>query len=454
MKWGHVVVPFVALLSSCVCLAQDNRPAPDPTLRAFTQATRDGRLTDAEKILTDAIHDLEQSDPQNPRLATYLLRLSTVLVRRGDRPEADALMERAYEIDRKAYGPADMRITLDLIQQAFFSQSSGDDAKAERLLNDALVVVRSNSANLNSQSNIGLAAGVVGSLAILYMHEHRWIEAEPMLKEEAKLCGLIEEPYRAGYADCGHLAKSFAEVSDAEGKTADTSQLPHVGDFPQELEGLNKAGKQFETDGLYPSSEDAYNRAIALAEKLEADPQNRYGGLIVAEMNFLGQVYEKEGLKDRAERTYLNALEIDENKAGPDLGHTVYAVTLAPFYLVDLYRSEGRLSDAESLLQRVLEIQVRSLGERNRAVVQTLTTLALVYVEEGKADETKYALAQPLYERALASQEVNLGPQDRGLLPLLEEYAELLVKLHNDSKAAEVRARMAGISSAEQNNSK
>ena len=61
MKLGRLLVPLLALVSSCVCFAQENRPAPDPTLRAVTQAMRDGRITDAEKLLTDAIHELEQS---------------------------------------------------------------------------------------------------------------------------------------------------------------------------------------------------------------------------------------------------------------------------------------------------------------------------------------------------------------------------------------------------------
>ena len=90
MKWGRVLVPLLALLSSCACLAQDNRPGPDPTLRTAVQAMRDGRFTDAEKILTDAVHELEQSDPQSPRLSTYLEKLAAVIGRLGRRAEARA----------------------------------------------------------------------------------------------------------------------------------------------------------------------------------------------------------------------------------------------------------------------------------------------------------------------------------------------------------------------------
>ncbi len=451
MKLGRVLVPLLALVSSCVCLAQDNPPARDRTQRAITQAMRDGRFTDAEKLLTDAIHEIEQSDPQSLRLARYLEELSRIMERQARHADALALANRASEIKRNAYGPTDLRFTNDLANQAAAARIAGDDRGAEQLLNQALDIVRSHMADLNSPMNIGLAAGVLGSLTTLYIGEHRWAEAEPLLQEETKLCAFFQEPFRAGYASCGNLPDRLAEVYTAEGRTVDAEQVARTLDLPRDLDALNKAAEKYAKDGLYPSAEETYNRAIALAEKKEADPHNYYGDLIVTEINSLGQLFEKEGFKDRAERTYERALEVDEKQAGPERGYSAYALTLDPHYLIDLYRSEGRLKDAEPLLQRVLETQVRSLGERHRVVVQTLTTFAGVYEEEGKTDEAKYANALPLYERAVAIQEVNLGPKDRELAPLLGEYADLLVKLHDDAKAAEVRARMVKISAAEEN---
>jgi tetratricopeptide (TPR) repeat protein len=451
MKWGQALVPLLALVSSCVCLAQNSPPTPDLTQRAFTQAMRDGRLLDAEKILTDAIHELEQSDPQSLRLALYLKDLSRIMDRQGRSADALALMNRAYEIDRKAYGPSDLRITNDLANQASAARMAGDDRGAEQLLNQALEIVRSHAAELNSGLNIDLAAGVLGSLSALYIDEHRWTEAEPLLREETKLCDFFQEPFRAGSALCGNLPERLAEVYTAEGRTVEAEQVPRTLHLPRDLDALNKAAEKYARDGLYPSAEETYNRAIALAEKKEADPRNYYGGLLVREINALGQLFEKEGFKDRAERTYERALEVNEKQAGPERGHTSYATQLDSHYLIDLYRTEGRLQDAEPLLQRVLETQVRSLGERNSTVVQTLTTFAGVYEEEGKTNEAKYAQARPLYERALAIQEAIVGPNDRELGGLLEKYADLLVKLHDDAKAAEVHARIGMISAAQQN---
>ncbi len=104
MKWGQLLVPFLAVGISGTCLAQGDRPAVDRTQRAVTEARNAGRFMDAEKLLTDAIHELEQSDPRSPRLAQYLKELAPLLHRRGRDVEAAAAMDRAYEIDRNAFG--------------------------------------------------------------------------------------------------------------------------------------------------------------------------------------------------------------------------------------------------------------------------------------------------------------------------------------------------------------
>jgi tetratricopeptide (TPR) repeat protein len=362
-----------------------------------------------------------------------------------------ALAERASEIERNAYGPSDLRRTIALRRDAGRAGAAGRNHEAELLLNQALEIVRVNETNLKSSMNIDLAAGVYGSFAGFYISEHRWIDAENMIQEEAKLCKFFPEPFRAGYADCGSLNQSLAQVYRAEGRTAEADQLTQDNLVPAELGALNKIAEKYEKDGLYPSAEDTYNRAIVLAEKIEADPQNHYGGLIVRETNSLGQLFEKEGFNDRAERAYMNAFEANEKLAGPERGHTAHAVMLDPRFLLDLYRKEGRSKDAESLLQRVLAVQEKSLGERHRSVVQTLTKLAGMYEQEGNSDNAKYAQALLLYERIVAIQEVNLGPDHPDLLQPLGHYADLLLKLHQDAKAAVVRARINMISIAQQN---
>jgi len=365
-----------------------------------------------------------------------------------------ALLQRAYEIDLNGYGPSDMRLTNDLTSIASYALIAGDKLTAEQRLNQALDIVRSNMSNLHSRLNVGLAAGVFGSLANFYINEKRWVDAERMMQEESKLCDLFEEPFRAGYALCGSLPDRLAQVYRAEGRTADAERVPPDTGGPPEVAALNEIAEKYAADGLYPSAEESYKRAIAMAQKIEADPENHYGGLIVREMNLLGQLFEKEGFNDRAERSYVSALEVDEKLAGPQRGHTGYAVSLNPRNLVGLYRKEGRLKDAESLLQHVREVQEKSLGERHRVVFQTIMLEAGIYEEDGKKDQSAYAQALTLYEHAVAIQELNLPPDHPDLLWPLGKYADMLQMLHEDTKAAAVRARMETISNAQQRETK
>ena len=60
-----------------------------------------------------------------------------------------------------------------------------------------------------------------------------------------------------------------------------------------------------------------------------------------------------------------------------------------------------------------------------------------MYKEEGK-----YAEARSLYERAVKIEEANLGPNNSRSLSILSAYADLLVKMHDDARAAEIQARI------------
>jgi len=57
-------------------------------------------------------------------------------------------------------------------------------------------------------------------------------------------------------------------------------------------------------------------------------------------------------------------------------------------------------------------------------------------------DENKYEQAKPLFERAMKIYEANLGLYDRQEVSALSSYADLLRKMHEDGKAAEIQARI------------
>jgi len=264
------------------------------------------------------------------------------------------------------------------------------------------------------------------------------------------LCNMIPDEFRVGFGLCSRIEETTAEIYRGEGRAAQVEEGRPRTSIPPELTALNQTAEKYVNDGLYPSAEETYKQAIVLATKMDSD-RDHYGGLRIMEMGQLGQLFEREGFKDRAERSYRDALEIEEQEARSQSGRRTFAESLLPMNLINLYRNEGRLQDAESVVQGVLEIQVASLGERHRAIVDTLAELADIREHEGEKDPTKLADAKATYERAIAMQEANLGANDPSLTSLLEKYASLLSKLNEDAKAAEVRARIASLQAIHRN---
>ncbi|HTC64594.1 MAG TPA: tetratricopeptide repeat protein [Candidatus Saccharimonadales bacterium] len=449
MRQCRFIVPVVALIFAGVCFGQEQRPGPDPVQREITQARNAGRLADAEKLLRAAIHDLEEGDPKSPRLAVDLKQLSAIVMRRGDNAEAASILQKAYELDLSNFGPDDLRLTVDIGNMAWSTHGAGDDQKAEQMFNHVLEIVHSNEAKLQTLGDAEQAAGAVGTVISYYTVQKRWVDAEVLVREETKLCDMIPAEIREGYGDCGHLSGVLDEIYRGEGRHAEAAQLAPDSPFPAEIDALNKAAEKFAADAVYPSAEDAYSRAILLSEKLDADPQSRFNGsLTMMEMDSLARLYEKEGAKDKAEQTYLAAQEMREKRAGSVPSPRGFAMSLNPVNLVYLYQNEGRFNDAEAMLQRVIDLQVKYLGEKDHAVVDTLTTLAGVYEQAGEKDPEQYMQARATYERALSVQESMVGPQHPQLLVLLERLATVLEKLHDNAKAAEVKSRIAAISAA------
>jgi tetratricopeptide (TPR) repeat protein len=443
MTAGRFVIPFLALVSCAVCFAQNERADPNSLQRAITKARNEGRLVDAENLLRDGIQKLEEDNPQNPRIATYLKELAPLVARREGEAAYGPLVEHAYEIDRAAFGASDLRVANDLTLLASSSNRSGNNREAEREFDEAVGIVRSNEADLRWNAGAGLAASILGAAVTFYIEEKRWVDAEVLMPEEVKLCNMVPDEFRGGFGRCEHIEETAAEIYRGEGRVAQVEERrPRTG-LPPELVALNQTAEKYLNDGRFPSAEETYKQAIELAGKMDSD-HDHYGTLRIVEMDQLGQLFEREGFKDRAEKSYKDALEIGEQEARSQTGRPTFAMSL-PLNLCYLYRNEGRLQDAEAVVQAVLEIQIASLGERHRVIVDTLAELADIRDQEGQKDPTKLAGAKATYERAISMQVANLGPNDPSLIRLLEKYAGLLSRLNEDAKAAEVTARIASI---------
>jgi tetratricopeptide (TPR) repeat protein len=399
MKLARNILPFtfLLLLLPSVVWPQNSSPSRDPVFRAARKAQQEGRIADAEKILNDRIHEIEQAEPNSPQLVSYLTLLAMIANIKRQGSDAHAIYQRMLEIDRSAFGPGDTRSLRDLVNLASTLGPGKDDEK-EQLLKQALDL-----ALQNPKLGPDTMAGILSNLAALYKAEQRWHEAEPLAEQGMKICASMQMP-----GTCEFLQATLADIYRGEGRTVDAGQVDaiDVDSFSPELDALNKSARQYEEDGLYVQAEFTYRQAIVW---IEAHPTRTEGKVIAdltsmlpAEYDGIGRVLAMQGRKELAEESFKKAIATQEAQAS----ESPMAVGSVDFSgLMDLYRQQGRLNELEPIIQHAIELQEKFLGESSTNVAHTLVTLAELYKQEGKD-----AQANPLYERAKKIEDVNLGP--------------------------------------------
>ena len=380
-----VLLLALCIVSPCDGNAQAPRPAPDKTLVEVSKAQNEGRFSDAEKILRDAIAETQEKDPNSPRLGDYLRRLAIIVGLRGESSEVAGLTERALEADRNALGPTDIRLANDLISSASIALNQGRNRDAEQLYAQAREIASSHLAHLETARDIDGIGAAFNALASFYIKEHRTGEAEQMLQQMKQVCDQLP-PHHGVSLVCDLVPAQLAQLYRSEGRTAEADQQPSVKmGTPPELAKLDDTAKRYEKDGLYPQAEATYRQAIAWAEANRRLPTGIVLGItsITQYYNRLGGVLEKQGLNQEAETTYLRAVELQEGATTEQPG-SVYSFNFTP--LLSFYRAHGRLSEIEPIVLNAIELQERVLGPNAPRVADTLIQLAQIYKEEGKSE--------------------------------------------------------------------
>src|ERR1700674_3398135 len=99
MKVARNILFFALLiiLLPPVARSQTSSLRNDPVFQAARKAQQEGRIADAEKILNDRIHTIEQTQPDSPELVPYLHMLSGFYSMKRQFPDALAIFERVLK---------------------------------------------------------------------------------------------------------------------------------------------------------------------------------------------------------------------------------------------------------------------------------------------------------------------------------------------------------------------
>lgn len=411
--------------------AREGETLLDQLLERARKADGAGRMAEAEQLYLSALAEAEKLGDSNPRLASVLDDLAYVYHRKGDLEKAIGFSQRALAIDEQASKPDPIRIGRDLTSLVIYDGQN--PAEAERYTQRLLELVEA-SPELDDVHRVLF----LRSAATFYQRQGRNVEAETLLKRALQIdensprqdeIYEIRAELASLYANEGKPEEAEKILRDTiKAQAADGKSASHDYSVPFDLMRL---ARQFKDEGKLEESEESYNRAIGLLE-----PDSKAVPLLTQALDELGEVYRSEHRDSEAENLFLRAVTLWEQSAVSLQPDEVRWLGF-PFGLQNFYRDQGRISEMEPIFQRALATLERVLGPEDDGVVPGLMQLVYLYQEQGKK-----AQAVPLYRRAIEISEKNMTADDPKLIYFLTNYAILLDEVGQKAEAAHVRARL------------
>ena len=225
---------------------------------------------------------------------------------------------------------------------------------------------------------------------------------------------------------------SFDQVEHKSTAAADLLRLCaflHPDAIPQELitTGTADMGPPLEPLGTDPLALNTALKELRAYSLVRRDPATR-----TLSLHRLVQAVLKDSMNEQTQHEWAERTVRAVNLAFPDvtdvkvweqcehyLPHALVCATLIEAYSFEFAEASNLLNQtalylydraqypqAEPLFQRALAIREQQLGPQHPDTATSLNNLALLYHDQGK-----YEQAEPLFQRALAIREQQLGPQ-------------------------------------------
>jgi len=299
-----------------------------------------GNKITARELLDKASSQIDSGLSKDPELQAQMMNtMGNVYQRLGLYPQAQSLMNHAFDIRRQVLGP-DSSETLksaDSLGVILFNQ--GHYAEAERVLRETLEIRRrvlgpDHPDTLQSMNDLGLVLNAQGRLP----------EAERLMRTTLEL-------------------KSRVLGSE----------------HPDTVGSMQNLGLILYAEQHLPEAEKLFRNSL--------DIRRRIAGFDAPEtlntMENLGNVLDDEGHHEEAEKLMREALEIKTRVVGPEHPDTLRTM----HNLGDVLYEEGRYAEAQQLMRQTLDISRRVLGAENPDTAASIYSLGSIALKTGKRQE-------------------------------------------------------------------
>jgi serine/threonine protein kinase/Tfp pilus assembly protein PilF len=356
-----------------------------------------GNTVTAREILDRGAKKVEEELAGQPPIEARLMEtMGTVYRSLGLYPQAQIMLEKAFELKRSIYGPTDLGVADTMHHLGIVYDDQGKYNEAASLFQKSLDI-RSKKLKPDDPK----VAWSLNSLAIAFYNQGKYAEAGPLLERSL---AIKEKEERPDDADIANTLINLGILKRAQHKY-------------EEAEALSK-------------------RALALSEAKLGD---EHPDITATILNNLGSLYEEQGRRAEAEPLYLRSLAIWEKMLGPDHPD----VAIAVHNLANLYRSMGKYAQAEPLYLRSLAIWEKTLGPDHPYIGTSLRERANLLRDQGK-----YADAESLYVRSLQIFEKS-PDQNQNIVETMQDYILLLRKTNQTEEALKLEDRLKAVQNRE-----
>lgn len=357
-------------------------------------------------------------------LETALNNLAANCHSLGKYAEAEALYQRAQAISQQHTGAESSEEAQTLSNLGTLYVEQRRYGEAEQLLKRALAIQQRHLRNMHP-----ITAEILNNLGELYAFQGNVKEAEPLLKQalemREKVLGATHPNTAISFDNLAVLYYEQGKYQAAEPLWKKALLVWEQHDHPEAAKSLNNLAELYKAQKRYEEAEPLLERAVAICERLSGINHPD----VAAPLSNLALLYMELGKYKEGEPLLKRALAIREQALGAHHPDTLTTrKNLETFYrnwnfikqqrktempadtattfnnqAVLLY-AQGKYAEAEPLYQRALAIRERQLGPTHPDTAQTLNNLAELYERLGK-----YRKAKKLHQRALAILQQQLG---------------------------------------------
>jgi tetratricopeptide (TPR) repeat protein len=369
-------------------------------IRVSSYFLQRGALREARIFAERAVEATESDSDASGGLASSLSTLGRVLQDQGDLPGARDKLERALEIDERAYGPDHPRVAVDLNNLGSVLQDQGDLTGArenrERALGMDERVYGPNHPRVATLLNdLGLVLQDQGDLAGARE------KLEHALEVDERVYGPDHPIVAIRLNNLGLVLQDQSDLTGAREKlerALEMDERVYGPDHPTVAIRLNNLGNLLQEQGDLTSAREKLERALEITERVYSPDHSFVAGVL----NNLGGVLQDQGNLAGAQEKLERALAIDLRT----VGEQHWYAGVSHHRLGDVLVASDSLSDGIENLERGLDILQRRLAPEHYRVARVLDSLGVAYGIAGRLDDAEQA-----HRRAVEIRTSSLGAE-------------------------------------------